>query len=178
MCGCEKCCVAFWAKIFYIVLIAVVFGMGVFVSFDVYQSSSMLVGDNFEKNSFTVSAFKESADIKTNIFGIPYLQTLVSEDKRCLTVSFRPDPLQQCRKMKNGMSLKVGGYSVSMVTQKLLDDIEVLDVIQMSSLIGGICGCVVGAVLILCVLFCCVGCCTCCCCDKVRYAKVQNQVYV
>lgn len=173
---CQGCCKALCVKVSYTVLIAVVFTVGLFFSFDVYVQSRMFQSNKYE-NAVPVPGpgCHTEATIKTPLFRISIGEGYYNEASKCF--SSTENLTETYFNFKDGESTSVyvnttenGAYfmksfPVSCVSTTYINDHEGNAVVYGVSAVCSWAGVALGALILICIWFCCSDWCRCCCCS-------------
>ncbi|CAL6082198.1 Hypothetical_protein [Hexamita inflata] len=180
---CQNCCKALCVKVSYTVLIAVVFAVGLFFSFDVYAQSLMFQSNKFE-NEIPVPGLgcPTEATIKTPLFRIPIGEGYYNAGSQCFSAT--RNLAETFFNYKNGESTSVyinttenGAFimksvPVTCVSTEFVNDNDSNATVYTVSAVCSWGGLALGIMLLLCIWFCCNDWCRCCCCRPKDNARI------
>ena len=181
-CSCiKKLCV----KLTYIILIAVVFGVGLMFSFDIYASSAVLTKSHYQDAApITRATGNTEVTAKSSLLGVPYQKMKYNPLTKCINTEDSADDMLATFYIADdwftvwGTTVKDGKtveeeLQVACAEDLLVDDHYVYEITMITSW----CGLAAAVILILCVLFCCSDWCRCCCCKEKMSDETVRLIY-
>ncbi|CAL6046772.1 Transmembrane_domain-containing protein [Hexamita inflata] len=178
----SSCCQQLCVKLTYISIVVVVFGIGIFISVDVYLGQMWFNKNMFDqKETIIMQSGVQAAEVRTPITGLIIGSGFYNFDTQCYsshankTEEFFYYHTSTTNIYIDGMDYEVMCVNTAYVNNDFGDSLN--GVIYQTSIWSTLCGAVVAAILILCIFCCCTGWCRCCCNREAEYTKLK-LVYV
>lgn len=181
-CNCiKKICV----KLTYIILIAVTFGAGLMVSFDVYASAAVLKKSHYkDADPHTYHPGNFSVTLKSDLLSIPYQTLMYNKVTKCINteasaeyanaIFYEADePFTVWGDAEEDGKTIQKEFEVTCAEDLVVNDNYMYEITMITSW----CGLAAAIILILCVLFCCSDWCRCCCCKERMSDETVRLIY-
>ncbi|CAL6046774.1 Hypothetical_protein [Hexamita inflata] len=178
----QHCCKALWVKIFYTVIITVVFVVGLMLSFDVYMISRLFRSWYFQFPAETKEGCAQLATIKSPVFHMIIGQGFYNPTTQCFStqnktseqfISFKQnlETFIFTQTFENGQYIEKQ-VNLKCVSQKYVMEDEANSAIYYISSICSWGGLALAVLLLACIWFCCSDWCRCCCCESRKSIEI------